>query len=175
MGKKLEKKSEKKVTFRNYFLTLVVSVLVVAIAIYLRAFYVNYNSDLVQSSVFGDKLSEINFNELDYTLPESGNIILYVGYNGNKEIYNIEKRLLKEIEKKSLTEKVIYLNVSDYKKGEEYSSMLKKHFSNISNEITYAPMFIYVENGEAIEAMSSELKLVDYKVFNKLVEKYELE
>ena len=33
----------------------------------------------------------------------------------------------------------------------------------------------YIKDVKAIEAMSSELKMVDYKLFNKLVKKYEIE
>lgn len=172
----MNKKSDvKKISLRNYFLVIVVSILVIAIALYIRAFYINYNSEVVKSSVFKEKISEVNFNELDYTIAEAGDALLYVGYTGNKDIYEMEKRLLKEIEKKSLVEKILYLDVSEYLENDEYVVKLKKEFSNIKNEITSAPMFIYIENGEGVEAMSSELKMVDYKVFNNIVSKYELE
>ena len=36
-------------------------------------------------------------------------------------------------------------------------------------------MLIYIEDGEAKEAMCSELRLIDYNVLNKLVDKYEIE
>jgi len=76
---------------------------------------------------------------------------------------------------KLLLKKIIYLDITNHLENNEYTVNLKKQFSNIENEITTAPMFIYIENGEAIEAFSSELKLIDYKIFNKIIDKYEIE
>ena len=46
---------------------------------------------------------------------------------------------------------------------------------NIDNELNSAPLFIYIKDGKAVEAMSSEFKMVDYKTLNKLVDKYGIE
>lgn len=173
MKKKGEVKKDN-VSLKNYFIVIIVSVLTIATGLYVRAFYINYNKDLVNQSVMKDKVSEVNFNELDYIVSESSNSLLYVGYTGDKNVYNMEKRLLKEIEKKSLSDKVLYLDVSDFLDNNDYLNKLKKQFSNIENQITNAPMFIFIENGKAVEAMSSELKMVDYKVFNNMISKYEL-
>ena len=35
-------------------------------------------------------------------------------------------------------------------------------------------MLIYIKDGKCIDAMSSELKQIDYKVFDKLVEEYNI-
>ena len=52
---------------------------------------------------------------------------------------------------------------------------LRKRFPEIKDQINTAPLFIYIKDGKGVEAMSSELKKVDYKVFNKLVSKYNIE
>ena len=59
--------------------------------------------------------------------------------------------------------------------ADNYIATLKKQFPNIKDEITNAPLLIYIEDGEAVEAMSSELKTIDYKVLNKMIEKYGIE
>jgi len=170
-----KKEKKEKISSRNYFLVIIVSILVIIIALYIRAFYINYNDNAMQTSVMDEQINKINLNEIGFTIPESGDIILYVSYLGDKNIHNMEKRLLKEINKKSLNEKIIYLDITNHLENNEYTVNLKKQFSNIENEITTAPMFIYIENGEAIEAFSSELKLIDYKIFNKIIDKYEIE
>ena len=87
----------------------------------------------------------------------------------------MEKKLYKELENNDLLDKIIYLDITKYTKGNKYINILKNKFPNIDNEINSAPMFIYIKDGAAVEAMSSEIKMIDYKTLNRLVNKYEIE
>ena len=138
--------------------------------------YLNYKNNKVNVSIFNDqKINQINSDDFDYALSEtSSEMILYVSYTGSSEIRNIEDRLYKEIEKKNLTDKIIYWNVTN-SKNSEYINTLRKRFPEIKDQINTAPLFIYIKDGKGVEAMSSELKKVYYKVFNKLVSKYNIE
>lgn len=170
------KKSNKNVSSRNYFIVMVVSVLIIVVVLYARTFYLNYKNNKVNVSVFNDqKINQINSDDFDFALSEiSSEIILYVSYTGSSEIRNMESKLYKEIEKKNLTDKIIYWNVTN-SKNSEYIETLRKRFPEIKDQINSAPLFIYIKDGKGVEAMSSELKNVDYKVFNKLVSKYNIE
>ena len=79
------------------------------------------------------------------------------------------------LEKKDLLDYFIYWNVVDYGDKTDYLVTLKEKFPNIKDQITRAPLLIYIKDGEAQEAMSSELKYINYKVLNKMIEKYEIE
>lgn len=170
------KKSNKNVSSRNYFIVMVVSVLIIVVVLYARTFYLNYKNNKVNVSVFNDqRINQINSDDFDFALSEiSSEIILYVSYTGSSEIRNMESKLYKEIEKKNLTDKIIYWNVTN-SKNSEYIETLRKRFPEIKDQINSAPLFIYIKDGKGVEAMSSELKNVDYKVFNKLVSKYNIE
>ena len=69
----------------------------------------------------------------------------------------------------------MYLDVSNYLDNNKYISILRKKFSNIEIDINRAPMFIYIKDGVAIEAIDSKEELVDYKVLNGLLIKYGIE
>lgn len=170
------RKSNKNVSSRNYFIVMVVSVLIIVVVLYARTFYLNYKNNKVNVSVFNDqKINQINSDDFDFALSEiSSEIILYVSYTGSSEIRNMESKLYKEIEKKNLTDKIIYWDVTN-SKNSEYIETLRKRFPEIRDQINSAPLFIYIKDGKGVEAMSSELKNVDYKVFNKLVSKYNIE
>lgn len=170
------KKSNKNVSSRNYFIVMVVSVLIIVVVLYARTFYLNYKNNKVNVSVFNDqKINQINSDDFDFALSEiSSEIILYVSYTGSSGIRNMESKLYKEIEKKNLTDKIIYWDVTN-SKNSEYIETLRKRFPEIKDQINSAPLFIYIKDGKGVEAMSSELKNVDYKVFNKLVSKYNIE
>ena len=167
-------KNRKNIPSRNYFIVIVVSVLVMVIVLYTRSFYLNYKASKVNESVFSNqKINQINDDDFNYALSEtSSEMILYVSYTGSSEINSIENKLFREIEKKGLADKIIYWNVIDNK---NYIETLRNRFPEIKDQINNAPLFIYIKDGKGIEAMSSELKNVDYKVFNKLVSKYNIE
>lgn len=167
-------KNRKNIPSRNYFIVIVVSVLVMVIVLYTRSFYLNYKASKLNESVFSNqKINQINDDDFNYALSEtSSEMILYVSYTGSSEINSIENKLFREIEKKGLTDKIIYWNVTDNK---NYIETLRSRFPEIKDQINNAPLFIYIKDGKGIEAMSSELKNVDYKVFNKLVSKYNIE
>lgn len=167
-------KNRKNIPSRNYFIVIVVSVLVMVVVLYTRSFYLNYKASKVNESVFSNhKINQINDDDFNYALREtSSEMILYVSYTGSSEINSIENKLFREIEKKGLTDKIIYWNVTDNK---NYLETLRSRFPEIKDQINNAPLFMYIKDGKGIEAMSSELKNVDYKVFNKLVSKYNIE
>lgn len=166
----------KKVPTRNYYIVLIVSVLVVVLTLLIRSLYINYINQKTSTGAFNDiKINQINTEDIDFAFSEVNEAILYISYTGNTEIYEMEKRLIKEIEKKNLKEKVIYWDITDKLKNKEYLDILKQKFPNIDYEITQVPMLIYIEDGKAKEAMCSELRLIDYNVLNKLVDKYEIE
>ncbi|NLC48365.1 MAG: hypothetical protein GX758_03280 [Tenericutes bacterium] len=170
-----KKEATKKIPMRNYFIVLAVSIVVVVVSLYVRVFYLGYEKNKLNTSIFSEKVDQINLNDMNFALSETAEAILYVSYTGSSEINSMEKKLYKEIEKTGIAEKVIYLDVSEYKENLAYLSILKNTFKDIKDEINVAPMFIYIKDGKGIEAMSSELKLVDYNLFNKLVTKYEIE
>lgn len=174
MGKiKLEKK-DKVVNTKNYLIVLLVSFLTIILCIITRNIVLNYKQSLTNNNLFKEKLQSINLNELDYAIPELSEGFLYISYTGNSEVTTMEKKLYKIIEKKDIADKVIYLDVSGYK-SEDYIEILRKKFSNIKDQINEAPVIVYIKDGKAIEAVSSELDLLDYKALNELCKKYEVE
>lgn len=176
MSKKIIiEKNDRKVTTRNYFIVLIVSVILIALTLYIRSFIISYRNNIASVSIFKDNVQSINLNDLDYMIPETGEAIMLVSYTGNIKVNSMEKALYKKIENENIKEKVIYLDITDYMDDIEYINILREKFPDISSEINTAPLLIYIKEGKAVEAMSSELKLIDYKVFNKLLEKYEIE
>ena len=173
--KSIKKLFNTKIPAKNYFIVFLVSILVIIVTLYIRSFYLNYYESEINTSVFFNKnINQMNTSDFDYALNGVSEAILYVSYTGNKDIYNMEKRLYKELKKKNLTNKIIYWDVSEFN-NDSYIDDLKEKFPEIEEQITNAPLLIYIKDGVAVEAMSSELKLIDYVVLNKLIEKYEIE
>lgn len=167
---------KKEIPSKNYIIVIIVTILVVLLMIFIRSFYLNYKSSKLSESIFSSQtVKQIHMDDFDFAIREVSDSILYVSYTGSNEIYSMEKKLYKELENNNLLDKIIYLDITKYTKGNKYINILKNKFSNIDNEINSAPMFIYIKDGAAVEAMSSEIKMIDYKTLNRLVNKYEIE
>ncbi len=161
---------------KNYVIVLIVSIVVIAFALYTRVIYLNNKDNIVNKSIFENEnsvISSINIDDIDFVISESNGLVIYASYNGNQQIKNMERKLYREIIKHDYVDKVLYLNLTDLKNDNKYISKLKEKFPNIKNEINEAPIMIYIKNGEAIEAVNSEFKMIDYSVLEKLFEKYE--
>ena len=167
---------KKEIPSKNYIIVIIVTILVVLLMIFIRSFYLNYKSSKLSESIFSSQtVKQIRMDDFDFAIREVPDSILYVSYTGYNEIYSMEKKLYKELENNNLLDKIIYLDITKYTKGNKYINILKNKFPNIDNEINSAPMFIYIKDGAAVEAMSSEIKMIDYKTLNRLVNKYEIE
>ena len=167
---------KKEIPSKNYIIVIIVTILVVLLMIFIRSFYLNYKSSKLSESIFSSQtVKQIHMDDFDFAIREVSDSILYVSYTGSNEIYSMEKKLYKELENNNLLDKIIYLDITKYTKGNKYINILKNKFANIHNQINSAPMFIYIKDGAAVEAMSSEIKMIDYKTLNRLVNKYEIE
>ena len=170
--KKINKKSTKDIPTKNYFSVFLITFLIILVCVYARSIYLNYKETIKNTSVFHDiSIKQINKDDLDFAFEENNEVLLYVSYTGDINVYNMEKKLLKEIKNNRLNDKVVYWDVTNDK---NYLELLKKKYPNIDMEITSAPLFIYIKSGTAVEAMSSELKMIDSNVLNKLIEKYDI-
>ena len=169
------KTNDKKTPKRNYLIVVIVSIFVILFALYFRVIYLN-GKDTIDKSIFESEnslVSTINIEDIDFFISETNNIVIYASYNGNPEIKSMERKLYRDIVRNDYTDKVIYLNVTDLKENNKYIDKLKEKLPNIKEDISDAPLMIYIKDGEAIEAVNSEFKMVDYSVLEKLFEKYE--
>ncbi len=145
--KKIEK-FDRQIPVRNYFIVLTVSVVIIILTLYLRAFYLNYDAYKQSGSYFAyQRINEITKDDFDFIISEATDNILFIGYNSN-DMYKFEKKLYKELKKKNMLDKLLYWNVNDYLKNDKYIEILKSKFANV--EINKAPSIIIIKSGLAI-------------------------
>ena len=167
---------EKKIPKKNYYIVLVVSILVIILTLYIRSFYLNYKANQINNSVFYDKtINQMNTDDFDFILNETTEAILYVGYTGSNKVSNMERKLYREFEKKNIIDKVIYWNVTEFMDNNEYVSILRNKFPNLYGNIGNAPMLIYIKDGDAVEVINSNSKIIDVKALDDLLIKYGIE
>lgn len=100
---------------KNYFILFIVIVLSLLIAFYFRNWYKAYEDSYLSKSIVGNYLFEINYKELDNYLVENQSAIIYVSKVGNEKIRNFEKKFINAINQNDLKNKILYLDLSNYK------------------------------------------------------------
>lgn len=173
--KKLSELFTRKIPTKNYYIVLIVSVLVIVISLYARSLYLSYKESMKNSSPFFDKnINQINTDDLDFALSETNEVLLYVSYTGNENIYNNEKKLFNTIRRKDLLDKVIYWNITDIYRDGKYLEILRTKYPDNSDYINFAPLLMYIKDGEVKEVINSGFDIINYEDFNEIVDKYEI-
>lgn len=164
---------DRKVPKKNYYIVLIVSILVIILTLYIRSFYLNYKASEINYSIFYDKaINQINTDDINFAFDETSEAILYVSYNGSNRIRNMERKLFKVLEERNIIDKFIYWDVTNIKENDKYIKILKNKFNIVQEDVGLAPMLIYIKDGQAIEIYNSNRRLVDEKVLIDLLNKY---
>lgn len=173
--KKLKELFTRKKPAKNYCIVLIVSVLVIVVTLLLRSIYLSYVESL-NVSLFQDKsINQINTEDFDYALTEVSEAILYVSYSGDKEIASIDRKIYKVFERKNLTDKIIYWDITDLYNEGVYMSALRNKFPEVSDTISIAPLVIYIKDGKALDVVSSGISLIDTDMVKEMIDKYGIE
>ncbi len=127
---------------KNYFILFIVIVLSLMIALYFRKWYKAYEDGYLSKSIMGNYLFEINYKELDDYLVENQSAIIYVSKVGNEKIRNFEKKFINAINQNDLKNKILYLDLSNYK-----GDTNNKYTIN-DKDITSVPNISVFKNGK---------------------------
>lgn len=165
----------KKTPEKNYYIVMIVSVIVVVLTLVSRNLYLSYVENYINVSYFSDKsINQINTDDFDFTLSEVNEAILYISYRDDS-LKSLDRKIYKLLKKESLLDKVIYWDVTDLKNEGKYLSMLRNKFPEISGEISLAPLVIYIKDGKAVKALCSEFDLINEDLVEDMIEEYGIE
>lgn len=132
----------REISKKNYFILFIVIVLSLLIAFYFRKWYKAYEDSYLSKSIVGNYLFQINYKELDNYLVENQSAIIYVSKVGNEKIRNFEKKFINAINQNDLKNKILYLNLNNYK-----GDINNKYTINDMN-ITSVPNISVFKNGK---------------------------
>ncbi|MBR4178601.1 MAG: hypothetical protein IKR57_04560 [Bacilli bacterium] len=160
-------KNNREVPRKNYYIVIVVSILVIVLTIYIRNMYLTYQYSVSNSSIFNDKtIYQINSDNFDFALSEITEGIIYVGFNDSSKVKNMEKKLFREISKNNLNDLIIYWDITNIDKKIVSEKLM------LEGEDVVAPMLVYVKNGEVVEIVDSKDKMIDNDSLEYLLTKY---
>ena len=106
---------DKKIPFKNYiFLALILIVSIITL-IYFYMWYSKIEESKITTPIMNDYFSVINYNELSDYLVENKNVVVYVS-ELNDETRKFENKFRKIVNKYSLNNSMLYLNLTDENK-----------------------------------------------------------
>lgn len=131
----------KKIPVKNYFILLIIVILVAISTIILTNIY---NNRLRKTSIMYNYLSEIKKNDIDTYLTEKPNIILYISDKYDITNNKIEEKLQNEIIKYNAKDYIIFLNINT-KNIEFIDKLNKKYNGNIEKKL---PVLVVIEDSQ---------------------------
>ena len=78
MKKIFEKITERKIPKKNYYIVFGVSLLVIALSLYVRTIYLNYDNNRIEIGIFSNNkvINQINTQDFDYAMLEANEAIM---------------------------------------------------------------------------------------------------
>lgn len=162
----------KKVNYKNYISLGLISISVIILVFYIKSWYKTYKQNELESSPLDGIVQKIDAKEIKMSIGEMNDVLIYFGYLKNDKIYYMEKRILSLLKKENLTDKFIYIDVTEYKDNNKYKDLIKDTF-NTEIDSTL-PIILYVKNGKVVEEITPEYGLIQTYQIKDLIDKYEI-
>ncbi len=169
MDKKTEE--ERKIPVKNYVILIVLFAAVIALVLYLCQLYRIYDEHQREIPVIRDSLFEIQPDELEHYVMENPTTVIYMCTAADEGCRDFEKEFKKLVEKDTLQESVIYLNLSDVKQDEFVSQFNDNYPYKRQLDVNY-PAFVVFEDGKVKSILQADedekLNISDVEQFIKL-------
>jgi len=163
------------IPMKNYIKVVMLCFISVVIALICASIYLKNQEHVKTIPVIRGTLNEIiTAEELDNYIMENNNAIIYIGVANDDNCREVEKELIKLLKKKSLTEEVVYLNVTEFDNIDRfYSDFNSKYGTDM--KITHYPSFMIFADGKILNMVSKtdkqDLQVGDIDI---LLDQYEL-
>ena len=124
--RKIEEES-RNVPLKNYIILLVIFAVTFLLTYYLYRWYKVYADYQNNIPVIRDSLTEITKEEMEHYIEENTSATIYVCTANNQNCRSFEKNFKKLVDKKSLKEYIIYVNVTNQEIDQFVSDFNQKY------------------------------------------------
>lgn len=162
---------ERKIPLKNYILLAVTLIITIILVIYFYMWKQTYDNTKINTMLMDKYIQKINYNELNDYLVENKNTVIYSSVLGNTKTKNFEEKLTKVIEENSLSNSLLYLDLTEELKNKQIKKEILEKYPELNNNIK-APLII-VFNNEKITSIYN-IKDNNYNI-DKLIEYLEKE
>ena len=166
---------KKDIPNKNYIYLAVICIITVLIALFIVKWVKDYEKEKMSVSPLDGVVQSISSDEIGEVTSEMNDVLLYIGYAGNKRMYISEERILKYLKRHDFKDKLIYVDVKSHLDNKEYVSIIK-NMLNIDEETNIeAPSLIYIKNNEVKKIITNQSGYIYTDDINKLNLEFNLE
>ena len=170
---KTEKK--RKIATQNYFIAIGIVILSVMLILFARQIYKDYQAYELKTPILSGHVAEISILEIDNYIRDKADVILYFGVSDDKNSREIEKKLLKLIQKDKLEDELIYLNLTNEADIEGFIRKFnKKYLEDEKDEIVTYPAVVIISERKVSATASKRNGYLKFSEVEKIFEEQEL-
>ncbi len=174
-SKKIIKEEKKVIPKKNYAIVGIIFVISIALAFFLRSWYMSYQDYAKTIPVLKGVISEVRYNEVHNYINDNQSVIIYMGVADNEDCRNLELDLKKIIQTRHLKDKIVYFNITDVQDKELLLKELNDKYVT-GNKIYSYPAIMLFEDGKVIDFKSrtanSNLLISDIE---QILDEYEVQ
>lgn len=165
---------ERKIPLKNYILLAVSLIITIILVIYFYMWKRTYEENQINNLVIDKYIQEINYNELNDFLVENKSIVIYSSSLGNNKTKKFEEKLGKLIEDYSLTNNILYLNLTNELKDKNTKKEILKNYPELNNTNIKEPLIIIFNNNKITSIYNIKDNHYDIDDLKKYLEKEEI-
>lgn len=159
---------------KNYIRLFIILAFTIVLAVIISNLYRSYDNNKASKSYISKYVTSLQCKDLSNAMLElSGKNYIYISYTGNKNIYEIEKKIKKILKQNDLEDNFIYVDCTDDIDGNNHVSYLKSLFTVGDRELTL-PAIIYFNDVAPVDFIDSKNGLIDNSKFDQLLDQYEV-
>lgn len=153
--------SENKTDIKKYLISILLVFGTIAITWFGFRIYQNHEDNKVSKSyLISEKVLSKEIKSIDEVVDvfsEAPNkYFILISYTGNKDTYNLEKKLSAVIKKHKLEDQIYYLDVTDIKDDSNVLDKINSSLGLEKKKVTQIPTIIYYSNGEVIDIVKRQ-------------------
>lgn len=149
--------NNKFIPIKNYIYLLLIIIASVALVYYLYLWFIEYNKEQNQTSYIEEVMQIINYNELETYLIENKDAVVYVSVLNDNHIRKFEKKLQRFIKENDITNKILYLDLTN------------NNYEVLNKEVN-VPTFLVYRNTELTANYEIDKKDYDIKKIKTFLE-----
>lgn len=164
----------KHIPTKNYIIVLGLIVLVLCACLAAFNIYKAYEENSIKTSPL-DNQSVLYTDFKTSTKEINADTFFVISYTRDVDVNKNEKAIYKSLKKKNLLDNVLYLDVTEYKDGEDVVSVINNNLKLKDGlEVKQIPALVFYKDGVAVKTVDSREHLLSSDDFDQIIDEYQL-
>ena len=139
---------ERNIKLKNYIYLFLVLTASIGVMVGFYMWHLSYKENVLKTPIMDEYLYSINYNELDNYVLDNGYALIYVSVLEDEGIRNFEEKFKKYIKDNELSNKMLYLDLTEVSKDSNLYSELINKYRVKKKSIGDVPCLLFFKDGK---------------------------